>query len=62
MSNRIPEANGEIPGRLNQYDRAEILAACKSGVPVKQLASEYRRTEQTIRKIIEQTKYEAEQT
>jgi predicted transcriptional regulator len=41
-----------IPGRLNGFDRAEIVAAHEAGISVQQLAEEYRRTVATIRHII----------
>lgn len=44
--------DGTIPGRLNEYDWAEIKAAYAAGVSVQQLAMEYRRTVATIRKIL----------
>lgn len=52
MNTRIPDEILNIPGRLTRYDRDEIHAARKAGIPVKQLAKEYRRTPATIQKIL----------
>jgi len=54
MNTRIPDEILKIPGRLTKYDRDEIHAARKAGIPVKQLAKEYRRTPATIQKILRQ--------
>lgn len=52
MNSKIPDENLKIPGRLTSYDRDEIRAAHRAGIPVKQLAKEYRRKPATIRKIL----------
>lgn len=42
----------KTPGRLDKYERAEIKAAFVAGISVTQLSKEYRRTPQTIKRIL----------
>lgn len=43
-----------IPGRLTVYDRDEIRAAFKAGVPAEQMSQEYNRSPATIRRFARQ--------
>lgn len=49
----------EIPSRLNKFDRADMLAGWSAGIPVSQLAREYRRARGTIYRLLAQARREA---